>query len=289
LDAIVNGGPLAGYAGSGTPVCYGSRVMQTVMGAEEDRNRTAPLPFCGNRFEFRAVGSSQNIAFPMAVLNTIAADGCAAISDIIEAGKSPRDAVAEVLKDNWRIIFNGDGYSEEWPVEAEKRGLQNLANTPMALETFNSEKNQALFETHGVFTRDETAARAEVLTEQYVAQVAMEAHIMLEMMDTGIVPACATDLMKFEGTTLGGSRSTLYSDMQKSTEELRKAHEATPDDHSAASYLADTVIPKMNEVRALADQAEKTCARELWPYPTYGEVIYSHMSEGVEADSDLPW
>merc|ERR1711907_504066 len=281
LAAIKGGGALAGYADAGKAIEYGSNAMQTIMGGQEDRNRTAPLPFCGNRFEFRAVGSSQNIAFPLAVLNTAVADGCAAISDKIEAGASPRDAVAAVLKEHWRCIFNGDGYSEEWPVEAGKRGLLNLKNTPEALATFANEKNQVLFEKYGVWTREETIARSEIHHEQYVSQVAMEAETMLEMMDTGIIPACATDLLKFEGTTLGGDRATLYGDMAKANEKLRTAVAGIPEDaHDAAAYIAGSVIPEMVAVRELADTAEKKCSRELWPYPTYGEVIYSHMSEG---------
>jgi len=281
LKSITEGGALAGYGDGSTPVVAGSNAVQTIPGAEEDRNRTAPMPFCGNRFEFRAVGSSQNIAFPLAVVNTAVADGCAAISDKIEAGKSPRDAVADVLKENWRSVFNGNGYGDEWPVEAEKRGLLNLRNTPEALAHFASEKNQTLFERYGVFTKEETIARSETLHEQYVSQVHMEADCMLEMMDTGIIPACADDLSKFEGTTLGGDRATLYGDMSKETEGLRSLVDAIPDDpEDAAGYIADKVIPQMNSVRALADLAEKKCARELWPFPTYGEVIFSHMSEG---------
>jgi len=194
---------------------------------------------------------------------------------------SPRDAVAEVLKENWRAVFNGNNYGDEWPIEASKRGLLNLKNTPEALAHFACEKNQALFAKHGVFTREETIARSEIHHEQYVSQVAMEADIMLEMMDSGIIPACADDLNKFEGTTLGGDRATLYGDMAKATEALRSIVDDTPEDaEEAASYMADKVLPQMGNVRALADAAEKKCARELWPYPTYGEVIYSHMSDG---------
>lgn len=189
--------------------------------------------------------------------------------------------MADVLKENWRSVFNGNGYGDEWPVEAEKRGLLNLRNTPEALAHFASEKNQTLFERYGVFTKEETIARSETLHEQYVSQVHMEADCMLEMMDTGIIPACADDLSKFEGTTLGGDRATLYGDMSKETEGLRSLVDAIPDDpEDAAGYIADKVIPQMNSVRALADLAEKKCARELWPFPTYGEVIFSHMSEG---------
>merc|ERR1712100_924283 len=134
LKSIIEGGPLAGYDPSSASLLpFGTNAVEAVPAAMEDRNRTAPLPFCGNRFEFRAVGSSQNIAFPMTVLNTTVADGCAAISDLIEGGLSPRDAVAQVLKENNRAIFNGNGYSDEWPVEAAERGLLNLKNTPEAL------------------------------------------------------------------------------------------------------------------------------------------------------------
>merc|ERR1711871_935880 len=281
LKAVTEGGALEGYADNGVPVSYGSNAVQTMGGGAEDRNRTAPLPFCGNRFEFRAVGSSQNIAFPLAVLNTAVADGCAAISDKIESGKSPRDAVAEVLSENWRAIFNGNGYSVEWPVEAAKRGLLNLKNSPEAFAHFASQKNCDLFEKHGVFTPDETHARAETLYEQYISQVSMEASTMLEMMDTGIVPACAEDLKVYEGTTMGGDRASLYGDMTKATDTLRAKLDGVPDgEHEAATYIADSLIPAMNAVRELADTAEKKCNRDLWPFPTYGEVLYTHHTEG---------
>jgi len=281
LAKIKEGGALEGYSDAGKPVNYGSNAVQTISGGGEDRNRTAPMPFCGNRFEFRAVGSSQNIAFPLFVLNTAVADGCAAISDKIEGGKSPRDAVAEVLDENWRAIFNGNGYSDEWPVEAAKRGLLNLRTTPEALATFASPKNQALFEKHGVFTAAETEARSETLHEQYIAQVSMEAGTMLEMMDTGIIPACAEDLKVYEGTTMGGDRATLYNDMAKATEALRAKFDGVPEDlEEGANYVVSELIPAMNDVRELADTAEKKCNRDLWPFPTYGEVLYTHHSEG---------
>jgi len=277
-----NGAALEGYADNGIAVNYGSNAVQTISGAEEDRNRTAPMPFCGNRFEFRAVGSSQNIAFPMAVLNTAVADGCAAISDKIEGGMSPRDAVAAILDENWRAIFNGNGYSDEWPIEAAARGLLNLKNTPEALAMWASDKNKSLFERHGVFTADETEARAEVLHEQYIAQVSMEAGTMLEMMDTGVVPACAEDLKAYEGTTMGGNRATLYSDMCKATEVLRNKFEDMGEEtlEAEAAYIISDLIPAMNDVRELADKAEKRCHKDLWPYPNYGEVLYTHHSEG---------
>jgi glutamine synthetase len=280
LKAIIDGGELSGYMDSGKMVETGSSNVEPIKGASEDRNRTAPLPFCGNRFEFRAVGSSQNIAFPLAMLNTAVADGCAAISDLIESGKSPSEAVGQILNDSWPALFNGDGYSDEWPIEAASRGLKNLRTSPDAFAEFDSEKNQELFEKYGVFTKAETIGRAETLYEQYVAQVSMEAATMMEMMDTGIIPACAEDLKYYSDTTMGGDRAALYGDMSKAAEKLRNKIDGVPEDvHAAAAFMLSDVIPAMEATRTLADTAEKRCRRDLWPYPTYGEVIYTHHSE----------
>jgi glutamine synthetase len=283
LKSVMEGGALAGYGENTKMIPYGTAAVADVGGGQEDRNRTAPLPFCGNRFEFRAVGSSQNIAFPLTVLNTAVADGCDAISEKIEGGMSPRDAVSEVLTDNWRCIFNGNGYSDEWPIEAEARGLLNLKNSPAAFATFADEKNQVLFEKHNIFSRDETVARAETLHEQYIAQVTMEADIMIEMMETGIIPACAEDLKTYEGTKMGGDRGALYEDMAAASKTLAEVLSNLPEgEHESAAYCADTLIPAMNDVRELADTAEKKCTRALWPYPTYGDIIFTHQTEGAE-------
>merc|ERR1711972_1052737 len=149
VDKIIGGGPLLGYkAEKSTADPKAAAAMPAVCGVE-DRNRTAPFPFCGNRFEFRAVGSSQNIATPLAYLNTAVAAGCAYISEKIEGGMAPRDAIAATLKENMHVIFNGNGYSDEWPVEAAKRGLPNLKDTPSALATFDSEKKQGPLQEDG--------------------------------------------------------------------------------------------------------------------------------------------
>merc|ERR1712060_290560 len=140
--------------------------MPAVCGVE-DRNRTAPFPFCGNRFEFRAVGSSQNCSFPIAMCNTIMASGMSALSDLIEGGMSHRDAVAKMFKDNRHVIFTGNGYSSEWPVEAAKRGLPNLNTTPLAVAALNTEKAKKLFSSMGIFSAEECDAKAEVMFETY--------------------------------------------------------------------------------------------------------------------------
>merc|ERR1719253_2353507 len=158
VNSIVAGGDLLGYKAEKKQQSSGSAAAMGIEANVEDRNRTAPFPFCGNRFEFRAVGSSQNCSFPVMICNTIMAAGMAAISDLIEGGMDKRDAVAQVYKDSRNIIFTGNGYSAEWPVEAEKRGLPNLKTTPVATATFNAEKNKAVFSKHGIFAADEVDA-----------------------------------------------------------------------------------------------------------------------------------
>lgn len=162
MENIVKGGPLEGYTGGR----YGDRIIDSrtkalgpIAGSREDRNRTAPIPFCGNRFEFRAVGSEQNISLPMTVLNTAVADGCSAISDLVESGVPVDDAVRTVIKDNMNIVFNGNGYSKEWHQEAEfERGLPNLKDTPTAWNEFTSDKTKSLFAKHNVFSDEEVEA-----------------------------------------------------------------------------------------------------------------------------------
>merc|ERR1712203_1276416 len=140
---------------------------------------------CGNRFEFRAVGSSQNCSFPIAICNTIMASGMAALSGLIEGGMSHRDAVAKLFKDNRHVIFTGNGYSAEWPVEAKKRGLPNLNDTPKAIAAWCSAKNKAVFEKMGIYTPAETEARSEVMYEAYNTTLTVEAETMVRMLETG--------------------------------------------------------------------------------------------------------
>merc|ERR550514_967292 len=167
VDKIIAGGPLLGYkAEKATADPKATAAMPAPCGVE-DRNRTAPFPFCGNRFEFRAVGSSQNCSFPIAIVNTVMASGMATLASLIEGGMSHRDAVAQMYKDNKSVIFTGNGYSAEWPVEAAKRGLPNLNTTPMATAVFNSDKAKKVFKDMGVFTDEECDARQEVMYENY--------------------------------------------------------------------------------------------------------------------------
>jgi len=280
VDAIIAGGPLLGYLAEKK---LADPKASAAMGAPcgvEDRNRTAPFPFCGNRFEFRAVGSSQNCSFPIALVNTIMAAGMSAISDLIEGGKSHRDAVAEVYKENRSVIFTGNGYAPEWPDEAKKRGLQNLNTTPLAIETFTDAKNIAIFGKTGVFSEEEAEARAEVMYENYVTTLSIEAATLISMVETGIIPACAKDLATYEGMkSLAGEREGIYKSIKTETDKLKSLVDGKPHElKKEAEFFCDSVKPQMAAVRALVDKAEGLMKTGLYPYPTYEEMIYSHHS-----------
>merc|ERR1719410_1189148 len=280
VDAIIGGGALLGYkAEKKTADPKATSAMGAPCGVE-DRNCTAPFPFCGNRFEFRAVGSSQNCSFPIAMVNTVMASGMAHLASLIEGGMSKRDAVAQIYKENRNVIFTGNGYSAEWPEEAKKRGLPNLNTTPLAVATFNSAKAKAVFEAMQVFSPEGCDARQEVMLESYNTTLCVEVSTLIAMVDTGIIPACAADMVKYAGLpSLKGDRDATYTAVQEATDTLKQLFANKPHDLAAeAAYLCEKVKPQMAAVRAAVDQAESLIQKDLYPYPTYEELIYSHHS-----------
>lgn len=278
VDAIIAGAPLLGYKAQKQLADLGTRSAMAVPTNIEDRNRTAPFPFCGNRFEFRAVGSSQNCAFPVAMCNTIMASGMAKLSSLIEGGLSHRDAVAKILADARSVIFTGNGYAPEWQVEAAKRGLPNLKTTPMAAPSFNSEKNKKTFSDLAILSPSECDARVEVMLESYVTNLSIEADTLVGMVNTGILPACAKDLATYAAApTLAGQRPTVYEGIKTETDKLTSLIAAKPEGlEPEATYLCDVVKPQMLVVRGLADQAELLMEKGLYPFPTYEQLVYSH-------------
>jgi len=280
VDAIIAGGPILGYkAEKSSADPKAAAAMPAVCGVE-DRNRTAPFPFCGNRFEFRAVGSSQNCSFPIAVCNTIMASGMAVLSDLIEGGTSKRDAVAQMFKENRHVIFTGNGYSAEWPEEAKKRGLPNLNTTPLAIATFNSDKSKKLFQSMGVFTAEEVDAKVEIMFENYNTTLSIEVSTLIDMVETGILPACAKDFAKFASLpALAGDREATYTGIKTETDKLKEMFASKPGEACAeAKYLCDVIKPQMLAIRKLVDKAEGLLEDGLYPYPTYDQLIYSHHS-----------
>jgi len=281
VDAIINGGELLGYKAEKRLADPKAKAAMGAPCGVEDRNRTAPFPFCGNRFEFRAVGSSQNCSFPIAIVNTVMASGMAQLASLIEGGKSHRDAVAQMYKENREVIFTGNGYSAEWPVEAAKRGLPNLNTTPLAVATFNSKKNKEVFKAMGVYEDDECNARQEVMYENYNTVLSIEVETMIKMVDTGILPACAQDMAAYTAMpSLAGDRSKTYEGIMAEVNKLKDTFAAKPHDDLAkeAEYLCNKVKPQMAKLREVVDKAEGFMQKGLYPYPTYEEIIYSHHS-----------
>jgi len=279
MESIISGGDLLGYKAEKKKQSTGCSAAMHIEANVEDRNRTAPFPFCGNRFEFRAVGSSQNCCFPVMVCNAIMSAGMAHLAGLIEGGMSHRDAVAQLFKENKHVIFTGNGYSTEWPIEASKRGLPNLNTTPKAIATWNSEKNKKLLESLKIYTAEETEARQEVMYENYISCMSCEVETMVQMTETGILPACAKDLEKYKGfDKLAGNRKSVYEGIVEHLEKLKASFASKP--HSSlsdeATYLCDTVKPQMVALRAAVDKAEGLMESGLYPYPTYEAMIYSH-------------
>jgi len=280
VDAVIAGASLLDYKAeksTANPKCMAS--MPAPCGVE-DRNRTAPFPFCGNRFEFRAVGSSQNCSFPIAICNTIMASGMAHIASLIEGGKTHRDAVAETYKANRHVIFTGNGYSAEWPVEAKKRGLPNNNTTPLAVQHFNTAKAKAIFNEMGVFSDEECDARVEVMYENYNTCLTIEVNTMIKMVECDIIPACVKDMAKFAAMpSMAGERDATYKGIKAESDKLKELDSKKPHTlKEEAFYLCDVVKPQMATLRALVDKAEGLMETGLYPYPTYETMLYSHHS-----------
>ena len=261
-----------------------------------DRNRTSPFAFTGNKFEFRAVGSNQSIAGPLMALSTIMAESldfvATRLEEAVAGGGDLHTAVQSLLREivieHGRIIFNGDGYSEAWHKEAEERGLPNLRATCDALPVLGEEEVLALYEKYGVMSRRETLSRRDVYLEQYVMSVQVEARLMTEMARTTIYPAAvryqgelaATGASlkavgyPFDTATLD-KVSDLAGGLLQSVERLEEAlgHEAD-DLIEEARHMCSKVIPEMNAVREYADGLEEVVADDLWPLPTYQEILF---------------
>jgi glutamine synthetase len=279
VDNIISGGALDQFKAEKKMQATGCKASMDVEANVEDRNRTAPFPFCGNRYEFRAVGSSQNCSFPVMICNTIMAAGMAFLSGEIEKGKAPRDAVAEMYKNNRNVIFTGNGYSPKWPEEAEKRKLPNLKTTPMAIKEWSSEKNCKVFEDLKILSLEETKARAEVMYEAYNTTLTIEGSTLVQMVETGILPACAKDAATYKGSKLGGAREKLYESILAETDKL-KGHlnwNFLPSDmEKEADFLCSTLKAQMDKLRKLVDEAEGMMESNLYPFPTYEQMLYHH-------------
>ena len=262
-----------------------------------DRNRTSPFAFTGNKFEFRMVGSTQCIAQPMMTLNTIVADTLCNFADVLEKADdfeaAAKKLVADKLREHQRIIFNGNGYSEEWVKEAERRGLPNIKCMVDAVDYLATPENIEMFEKHGVMSKRELVARGVVMYENYAKQINIEAKTMIEMSTKQIIPA----VMKYEGTLAASVKDlkelgisadtqmeilstidTKLAELKKATAELEdivaKAAEKEEDPKAWAKYYHDVVFAFLDTVRKPADVLEKIVDAKAWPFPTYEELLF---------------
>jgi glutamine synthetase len=265
-----------------------------------DRNRTSPFAFTGNKFEFRAVGSSQNIAWPNVMLNLAAADALESVADALEkavaGGRKLEDAVLALVKDlvseHKRIIFNGNNYSQEWQDEAKRRGLLNHRNTVDALSELVSGKVLAAFAKHGILNEREMRARYEVALESYNKSINIEGQTMVLMANRYILPA-AVEYQKRMAESLAAVKAAggqctevkslldrfcdLTCDLRRRTEalshELEHAGEGSAESH--AKHYRDKVVPAMTALREAGDRIEQLVPHELWPLPTYREMLFT--------------
>ena len=261
-----------------------------------DRNRTSPFAFTGNKFEFRMLGSMFSIAGPNIILNTIVAEELDKFAAKLEGVEDLEAAVYELVKETYlehkRIVFNGNGYAEEWVTEAANRGLLNLKSTPEALPHLAADKNIELFEKHGIFTEAELKSRVEILLENYSTTVDIEANTMIDMLHKDILPALTTytgDLTKaildkkaagicagFEAELaekLSAKGAEIYAAAMKLEAVLAEA-EAMEENEAKAKFYHDGVMAAMNELRAAADAAEAMTGGKYLPYPTYGDLLF---------------
>jgi glutamine synthetase len=262
-----------------------------------DRNRTSPFAFTGNRFEFRAVGGSQSIGDPVIAVNTAVAESLDYVATKLEAaikgGKSLNIAVSAVLQElstaHGAVVFNGDGYSAEWHAEAEKRGLANLKNTPAAVPALQRPEVIELFDKYRVLSPRELHGRYEIYLEQYVKSVKVETVLTAKLARTSILPAALRYVAEVAGA-LGASKAAgltadlksatkltgLVADLEKSLDTLEALNADVPhgDALKESQYYCDKVLPAMLKVREAADALEGIVADDLWPLPTYQEMLF---------------
>ncbi|MBQ3038198.1 MAG: glutamine synthetase type III, partial [Clostridia bacterium] len=256
-----------------------------------DRNRTSPFAFTGNRFEFRMPGSAQSIAGVNAAINTAVAAVLSDIADELDNGADVMDIVVDILKKHDRVIFDGNGYSNEWVDEAQNRGLENLKSTVDAIPSLLNEENVRAYSAMNVLSEIELEARYEILLEDYSKTINIEMLTALEMAKQEILPACisyVSDLAKGIGAkeSIGikvPSEKASVVNMSKMTEDLIKKIEKLediklniPSDNvlATAKYYQDVVLPSMNDLRAVSDNLETVVAKSYWPFPTYEDLLY---------------
>jgi len=278
----------------------GVHVLPTFSKDSTDRNRTSPFAFTGNKFEFRMLGSSFSVAGPNTMINTIVAEELRKFADELEAcenfSKSLDELIRKTIRKHKRIIFNGNNYSPEWVEEAAARGLSNLESTPEAIPHLLDEKNVEVLTRHGVYNRSELESRCEILLENYSKTINIEALTMVDMVRKDIIPAVsrycdslassANSRKMFIPSADISVEEKLIKKLSALNAELYEANEALANSIEGASglksdvrkcsvYFRESVFEAMNKARVIIDEIELNTAAEYWPYPSYGELLFS--------------
>ena len=274
----------------------GVHVLPKIPKDNTDRNRTSPFAFTGNKFEFRMPGSSQSVATPNTVINTVVAEELSKFADELEAAENFENALHDLIKrtisNHKRILFNGNGYDDSWVAEAEKRGLANLRTTPEALSAYTMEKNIEVFGRHKVFSEKEMQARYEIELESYCKIVNIEALTMIDMARHDIFPAVSAYAASLAANATAKSaygscraESSLVKKLSALTDEFYDKTEALESALAEAGNIAgstalamfykDKVIGAMDALRQVGDSLEELTSADFWPYPSYGEMLFS--------------
>ena len=296
LESIANGTHLDNVSNVKMDMANG--IIPAFKKDNTDRNRTSPFAFTGNKFEFRMLGSASSISDTNVMINTIVADVFSEFADRLEKAEDFDSEVNAIIKEtvntHRRIIFNGDGYSREWEEEAERRGLLNLRSTIDALPLLKSEKNIELFEKHGVFTRSEVNSRIEIILENYTKIVHIEALTLIDMMTREVIPTISAYTDKLcqaliNKNKIGGVDGLVEKELiarlaaaereiYTLTNELKTVvatTERTTDIFEKSVLYHDSVLRIMGDIRKYADSAECVVPSEIWPYPSYGELLFN--------------
>jgi len=250
-----------------------------------DRNRTSPIAFCGNRFEFRAVGSSVNTAWSTTVLNAITAESMQYLADEIEkavaAGEKPFSVISKTLREHQCVIFNGDGYSAEWPVEAERRGLLNIPNTASALPALSTERAQNLFQSQNILTNEELEVRRNVFYDNFNLDLQVELRCMIQLCKGNVLPAVYRHQSKMGEYASEASMKKLTALSHKLREQvttlsdLETQAEGIQDNVALAEFMQNSVRPELEAVRTTCDDLESLVDASCWQLPTYHQMLNS--------------
>jgi glutamine synthetase len=282
MKRVAAGGEIIGY-GAEDKYIQVSGPVADIKANLEDRNRTAPFPWCGNRFEFRAVGGNQHIAFPLAMVNAAMAESLMYMCDKMDSGEDVDQVIRETIQQNQGALFSGNGYSSELYEFAETNELFHLKSSPEAYLELTSAKNVKLFTSLGIFNEQETQARQNVLLEAFATDMQIEARTLLHILQTRILPAAMQDVRLdsdsgFVSKCLSHKKDLVQS-LHTEVDQLSEVFDNFPDEgpERDALYAQETVKPAMDSARLVADKLEGMVDRSLWPLPTYSEMLHDHQ------------